>query len=479
MNIKVTNFGPVARASLKIAPITVIIGRNNLGKSFLSQLVFSVLSSLSSRRTIPFFEAPEFSERFNFARWGLLDIPTAFIAEQIIEDNDGFRRIVRSFKRGEISRDKAIQSLAKYCADYLAVSLDEIFFDQLERTFGVAPGDLVRLGKNKSTISISMSPHSYFLIMFRASGKHSTKLRLDYDHALTHLYNNRELLSSPESVKTKTGVRRQTEKLMASIKSIVFDGFNITRAFYLPAGRGGLMDSWETISTAWTALAPVAIPRGISMPPLPGTSAMFYTILQSLSGGRRKGDFYNTKDAFRRILGGDLEITMDYALKGKRNIEYVLNINNETRKINIIHAASMVKELGPLYLIVQEVLRKNDLFIVEEPESHLHPTAQRDFMKIMIGLVEQGVYVLFTTHSDLLLRSVGHFVYESSKKKDGNTVSLSSLSVNLVKETEKGSVSNNIRLTRKGAIESLPTFDEVTNELYDEELRLERDRNQH
>jgi hypothetical protein len=473
MIIKVTNFGPVANARLDIAPVTVIIGRNNLGKSFLSQLVFSVISSLSSRRTAPFLDVVNFRREFTFTNWGLLDFPTDFLAEQITEEDTEFQSAIRLFKQGEKSRDKTIESVAKCCCDLLASNLGAIFFDQLERTFGVASKDLVRVGKNKTTVFISMSPQAYFLITFGSSGSRSAKLKMNSSQFVGNLCKNMDLLPSSESVTTKVKTQKQAGKLIECIKTEIVGNFAIARAFYLPAGRGGLMDSWETISTAWTALAPVAIPRGISMPPLPGTSAMFYNILQSLSG-RRKGEFHDTQDIFKQILGGDLEITTDEVLKGKRNIDYVLEVKGEIKKINIIHTASMIKELGPLYLIVKEVLRKNDLFIVEEPESHLHPTAQRDFMKVMVSLAERGVFALFTTHSDLLLRSVGHFVRESSIRPSGSNISMANLSVNLIKDTVKGSVSKNVKITRQGAFPALPTFDEITNELYDEELRLDR-----
>ena len=133
----------------------------------------------------------------------------------------------------------------------------------------------------------------------------------------------------------------------------------------------------------------------------------------------------------------------------------------------------MIKELGPLYLFISEVLKEKDIFIVEEPESHLHPAAQRFFiMQIIVGLVEQGVYSLFTTHSDILIRTLAHSVYGSSLQKNIKRLSIDKLAIYLVKDGSKGTITKNVKISTKGTLDSLPSFDEVIEELYDEEMCL-------
>ena len=132
----------------------------------------------------------------------------------------------------------------------------------------------------------------------------------------------------------------------------------------------------------------------------------------------------------------------------------------------------MIKELGPLYLIIREALQKGDIFIVEEPESHLHPSAQRDFMEIIVELVEQGIYSIFTTHSDILPRTLAHSVYKSSQKQAPNRLTIDDLSIYLIKDGHTGSVTKRVKISKQGTLDHLPSFDEVIEELYDEEMRL-------
>jgi predicted ATPase len=464
MEIKVKNFGPIKSANLSITPITIIIGRNNLGKSFLSQLIYSIISSLGSARRRYIHEGG--------SRVGLQDLPPDYVAEEI-SGKEEIKKATKLFKDNEITKEQFVQSVIDSTCKLYSTLLDRILSDQLERTFGISTKELVRLGTNKSTVTVKTSSTSQFFITIGKNGAVSTELIIDKEKLLKKLINDKSILISIESISTHAKLLRQLKNIIVIFISDLNLSPDLTTSYYLPAGRGGLMDSWETISSAWINLAPVSIPRGISMPPLPGTSAMFYNILQSLSDDS-KGQFYNLRDNFNKLLNGDLIVSIDKNLRGKRNIEYIINIGGKTKKINIIHAASMIKELGPLYLIIREVLRSKDLFIVEEPESHLHPTAQRDFSRILVELSARGVNCLITTHSDIMLRSLAHFVYQNSKEKDSNEkISLSKLSIFLIKDSNQGSVSQKIIVSKRGSISKLPTFDQVIEELYDEEMRLE------
>jgi len=52
---------------------------------------------------------------------------------------------------------------------------------------------------------------------------------------------------------------------------------------------------------------------------------------------------------------------------------------------------------------IKGLAAKNAVIYVEEPEVHLHPSAQLEILHILAYLVNQGIHVVFTTHSPLLL----------------------------------------------------------------------------
>jgi predicted ATPase len=72
------------------------------------------------------------------------------------------------------------------------------------------------------------------------------------------------------------------------------------------------------------------------------------------------------------------------------------------------HVSSMVGELAPLDLWIKYVLNPDDLLIIDEPEAHLHPEAQRLITRVLVRLVRAGVRVLCTTHSSLILHQASN-----------------------------------------------------------------------
>ncbi len=61
--------------------------------------------------------------------------------------------------------------------------------------------------------------------------------------------------------------------------------------------------------------------------------------------------------------------------------------------------SSMVKELAPLLLYLRHLARPGELLIIDEPEMNLHPAAQVKMIEFLAMLVNAGLHVLITTHS--------------------------------------------------------------------------------
>ena len=71
----------------------------------------------------------------------------------------------------------------------------------------------------------------------------------------------------------------------------------------------------------------------------------------------------------------------------------------------------MVSELAPIILFIRHLTRPgNSLLIVEEPESHLHPAAQRPLARAFARLLGQEVGLLLTTHSDYFIQQLSHLM---------------------------------------------------------------------
>lgn len=73
-------------------------------------------------------------------------------------------------------------------------------------------------------------------------------------------------------------------------------------------------------------------------------------------------------------------------------------------------AASVVKSLASLTFYLRHIAREGDFLIIDEPELNLHPDAQRKVARFLGRLVHRGFKLMVSTHSDFVVRELGHLV---------------------------------------------------------------------
>jgi hypothetical protein len=76
----------------------------------------------------------------------------------------------------------------------------------------------------------------------------------------------------------------------------------------------------------------------------------------------------------------------------------------------LMNTSSMVSELAPVVLYLRHVVSPGETLIIEEPESHLHPAMQVEFMRQLARAVRSGVRIILTTHSEWVLEELANLV---------------------------------------------------------------------
>ena len=76
---------------------------------------------------------------------------------------------------------------------------------------------------------------------------------------------------------------------------------------------------------------------------------------------------------------------------------------------------SSILSLLQLSRYLKHQARVGDLLIIEEPELHLHPKNQRKIARLLASLVNCGLKILITTHSDYVLREFNHLILLTGK----------------------------------------------------------------
>ena len=132
-----------------------------------------------------------------------------------------------------------------------------------------------------------------------------------------------------------------------------------------------------------------------------------------------------------------------------------------------MNASSMVSELAPVVLYLRHVVTRDNLLIVEEPESHLHPAIQVEFTRQLAALVRRGIRVIVTTHSEWLLEELANIVRRSElPEDDAPALRPDQVGAWLFEDRRNGSVVSEIGLDDSGLYPS--GFDDVAAALHNE-----------
>ncbi len=79
------------------------------------------------------------------------------------------------------------------------------------------------------------------------------------------------------------------------------------------------------------------------------------------------------------------------------------------KEIPLHVSSSVVSEVSPLILLLKSNIKFNTI-IIEEPEAHLHPQLQLEMAKFILRLVNLGIPVWITTHSDTILQHFNNMI---------------------------------------------------------------------
>ncbi|MDR1918275.1 MAG: AAA family ATPase [Tannerellaceae bacterium] len=111
------------------------------------------------------------------------------------------------------------------------------------------------------------------------------------------------------------------------------------------------------------------------------------------------------------ILQGKVIVSDEGALEfiSKKEPEVVLPVHL---------SASIVKNISGLLIYLKHQARKNELLIIDEPEIGLHPDNQILLARIFARLINSGLRLLISTHSDYIIRELNNLIMLSSDKDE-------------------------------------------------------------
>ena len=421
MKITVKNFGPIREAkNVEIGPMTIFVGPSNTGKSYLAMLIYSI--------------------------------------HEVLADDFFYRRLIHPFRNRNKNYTKQLKSLGqspesaieeiKKIYSTWAEAIGEAWQIQFIHCFGEEGKNLIeeRTINEQFTVVVSCNDDQFMLNLSSPSQSDISQQECRNIFDRINPFLPQQLAEIEEN-----GSTTMMDATFIDIYQKVFhesmfmpfqkafltwkpQGYPVD-AFYLPAIRGGIMQSHRTLVTTLIERASRA---GLTetFAPIPLFNGVLSDFMMNLinigskdseswdpRGRYRPGEakrrvFYSndqkTMERINRkmeqnILSGQIEIKKSEAQYP--DFRYRFSADELKYDLPLMSASSSVSELAPISLFIRYYLCPNDLFIVEEPEAHLHPGAQREISDILVRLVNAGVNVLVTTHSDNILEQISNFIY--------------------------------------------------------------------
>ena len=425
--LTVTNFGPIQQADIKLHPLSVFIGPSNTGKSYLAILIYA-LHRYFGNYAPSFLSAPQDSitqdtlpdlrdlQNVMNSRWtlheahGVKNQDEIILTEQLAATlRKKFRNISGTGLEDEIGRCFGLE--AKSLRRWDVNGDSHIILRAMPVDGGKVPEHRLTLGSDKTAFE-TIIPEGMML-----------KLREDFINAMFHRLwirpfpLQRELFgNSFES--DRTAMRLLT--LMAEYLALDVCKPFAQSAYYLPADRTGIMHAHKAVVSAVLGNAVMAGIRQVrNMPLLSGIIADFLEKLITIddpSLRRRNTDWHKDileicEEIENDILNGSVKTerseTTNYPQFSYRRSGWP-----ETLPLN--NASSMVSELAPVLLYLRHQVSPGDVLIIEEPESHLHPSIQVQFTRQLAAMVNAGIRIIITTHSEWVLEELANLVRLSS-----------------------------------------------------------------
>lgn len=449
IEIEVSNFGPVEEAEIELRPLTIFVGPSNTGKSYLAILIYALHRFFSggihevgglSARSVPFAYSPFLP--LSLLHKGSLEKSQLSTLYNWIKGLEESESVTAPFL--ELPEDVAdiIRPLMQSNERW-----DEQMLTELTRCFGREDAAwLIRNG---------FEPGARFAVKKREEANTASAPSLRYDFHLTHsgltvdssiasetvLKLDQRLAENLQAPSFLQAFQWEAEKREALNWSVLLseltDGVGKTMfsplgqvAYYLPADRAGVVHAQKVIAASLISAASLAGLRTDSpMPKLSGVLSDFLVQLLSLSPDEPRdsgGAVSRFSDTIEKlILAGEIQID------GSDAGHPVLNYKPKgwTRPIPLVNSSSMVSELAPIVLYLRSVVDHGDVLIIEEPESHLHPEMQVELIRQLATVVNAGVRIIVTTHSEWVLEELANLVHLSDLEEGRRTASMKDIPV--------------------------------------------------
>ena len=439
--LKVNDIGPIIKAKIDLRPLTVFVGQSNTGKSYLATLIYALYRHYFANKHYSNWQSQQdyrTSQKEKNRNFTLEEKHSVInFAEQII-DSTGEYLIIEDIVISDLVRD-IIRTKCEDLGSYLEKEICRCFgIDSTQamiRKNGTTGANIV-FGMRSSNGAVSVK-HKLALerkkygtertvtsafqnVNFKTYIPEGTMPTINIFHVggrskrLNHVA--KCMISS--DIQEDEEVHQFLDTVADCFMRSLFGPLH-HHAFYLPAGRSGVIHAHRVVVSALIELASMTgLRRSKRMPMLSGVLADFLSHLIEIDRPP-----YQTPEPQhdlgsrieQNILGGSIGADKSEAINYPH---FTYKPDGWKDSLSLMHASSMVSELAPVVLYLRHKVGPGNVLIIEEPESHLHPGMQVKFTRQLAALVHAGIRVIVTTHSLWVLEELANIVRRSELTAD-------------------------------------------------------------
>lgn len=481
MNIKIKNMGPIGDSAITLKPLTILVGKNNTGKSYNAMIVYLFTKFFENISRAAQIE-PDSADKFRPVLFDDMSENTKQWLFELEEKFDNNKVVNLPFSIQKEIIEKFRLNIINYANHFLK--------NEVERLFGTNIESL----RDDDSKPLELSCHNQLMdLFFKVENDNATvdclidykeeEIELDYYpekenvslsitmHDIAKITFEGTLIFQDSAFDLKTKPNIVWSIIVFMVLRKVYSS-RTRENHYFPAARSGLLATKNLLtSELWKQSSTMR------QPSIQGTIADFMSLIYTFE---EKNSQYD--DMFviyeKMMLEGHLEILVKDS--GEKDIYY----KYQGKSVPIRLASSMVSEISPLFLFLKysSIFENEGKFsiIIEEPESHLHPSAQLALSRLISYLVNMGHQIIITTHSPILIQQVQNLLLMHGNKDvikklgyaENETLDKKDVSITLFyKDNNNMTKTNDVDVMDITLSET--EFDEIYTHLYEELTYLE------
>lgn len=367
MQLKFNKLGILDQGDVKLSDLTIICGENNMGKTYVSYLIYCVM------KNIPYFVRIEMGDAVkNLKEHGSFELN---IKKNMSED---WNRIIKD----------ALVKLKNNLPDMLAISnVDnlelELNFDYKEKWIQKEFSKTHYIGDANIVISKKADSEDVQIFLTygeRITGELFSKISSELDGFIEIIINQSILSSILSEEIFDTFIVSSERTGIAMFKNI----FNIANSRHGMYSEGKIKNEKERLDLT------------ISLPVQDNMEFM----IQLNSIEKKKGDLYEKNKE-------EIDVRLEEIISGSYSVDKNGNVyykpSKSRKKLQMNETSSSIKALLPIWYWIKHLASEGDMLIIDEPELNLHPKNQRLLARLLAYLVSKDIKVFITTHSDYII----------------------------------------------------------------------------